>query len=116
MSSTESITTHGNHHDSKLTRGVDKATAGAHHKIDAAQDAARPAVDRLVHGAHATVDTIGEMATHAAETLEVKGEQIHKAKEQVVKVSGDYLHMHPVLSIGLAVAAGYLLSRMMSPK
>jgi len=122
MNYTGSATTNGTEQerklaqDSKLAQGVDRATAGAHEKIDAATDAARPAVDRMVKGAHSTVDSIGNMATHAAETLDVKGEQLNKARSQLVKATGDYLHAHPIASIAMAIAAGYLLSRVVAQR
>lgn len=110
------VTTSAEDQDSKLAQTVDKATAGAHHKIDSASAASGPAVDRMVHNAHATVDSIGGLATHAVEALDLKGEQLTKAKNQVIKATDDYVHAHPIVSIGLAVAAGYLISRALSSR
>ncbi len=110
------VATSAEDQDSKLVQTVDKATAGAHRQIDTASEASGPAVDRMVRSAHATVDSIGGMATHAAEALDLKGEQLTKAKNQVFKATDDYLHAHPIVSIGLAVAAGYLISRALSSR
>lgn len=110
------VATNPNDHDSKLTQTVGKATAGAHQTIDAASDASGPAVERMVHKAHATIDSMGGIAAHAAEALDLKGEQLTKAKNQAIKATDDYLHAHPIVSIGLAIAAGYLISRALSSR
>jgi hypothetical protein len=107
-------TTHSQ--QSRMAHGVDRARAGAHQGIDAASDAAGPAVERMVAGAHATVDALGGIATHAAETLDIKGHQLGNARDRLLKGTGDYVHAHPLASLGMALAAGYLLSRLLSAR
>jgi ElaB/YqjD/DUF883 family membrane-anchored ribosome-binding protein len=99
-----------------LVRGVDQATIGAHDTINSASDAARPAVERMATNAHHVVDQVAGVAAQAAETLGVKGEQLRTAQDRLAGDVRGYLREHPVASIGIALAAGYALSRLLSPR
>ena len=99
-----------------VARTVDHATASAHHAIDKASDAARPAVDRVASGAHQTVEKIAGAATQAAETLDLKSEQLMDAQARLTETCRSYVRDNPVASLGIAVAAGFLLSRLLGPR
>lgn len=101
---------------STLVRGVDQATAGAHDTINSVSEAARPAVDRIATSAHEVVDKVAGVATQAAETLGVKGDQIKSAQQKLVESAREYMHEHPVATLGIAVAAGFVLSRLLSSR
>jgi ElaB/YqjD/DUF883 family membrane-anchored ribosome-binding protein len=116
MNINEGAATNGEGQHGTLAHGVDRARAGAHHGIDAATDAAGPAVERMVAGAHATVDALGGIATHAAQTLDIKGHQLGKTRDRLMKGAGGYVQAHPLASLGMAVAAGYVLSRLLSAR
>jgi len=92
---------------------VDKAGAGVHGAIDKVSDAARPMVDRIASGAHQAVDKIASAAGQAAETLGVKGEQLKNAQAQAMEQARIYVRENPLAALGIAVAAGYLLSRLL---
>ena len=98
-----------------LTRGVGEVTVTMHEGIDSVSDAARPAVERIALGAHAAVDRVAGVATQAAETLGVKGEQLKSAQQKLVESAREYMKERPVAALGVAVAVGYLLSRLLSP-
>lgn len=114
METTGIVTPSFNDGSRTVARTVDKASAGAHDAIDKVSDAARPMVDRLASGAHQAVDKIASAAGQAAETLGVKGEQLKNAQAQALEQARGYVREHPVTSIGIAVAAGFLLSRLLS--
>jgi ElaB/YqjD/DUF883 family membrane-anchored ribosome-binding protein len=97
-----------------LARTVDQANSGAHEGIDKVSDAVRPAVDRVASSAHRAVDKMASAAGRAAETLGVKGEQLKNAQVRAMEQCRGYVRDHPVASLGIAVAAGYLLSRLVS--
>jgi ElaB/YqjD/DUF883 family membrane-anchored ribosome-binding protein len=99
-----------------LTRGIEQGETKAHRAIEHASDAARPAVDRIASGAHQAVDKFADAATHAAESLGVKGGQLKDAQARLMKDWGGYVGANPVVSLGVAVAAGFLLSRLISPR
>jgi ElaB/YqjD/DUF883 family membrane-anchored ribosome-binding protein len=95
-----------------LARTVDQAST--HDVIDKVSDAARPVVDRIASGAHQAVDKIASVADRAAETLGVKGERLKNAQVRAMEQCRDYVRGHPVKSLGIAIAAGFLLSRLLS--
>lgn len=99
-----------------LPRTVDHASAGAHRAIDNASDAARPAVDRLASGAHAAVDRMAGAAAQAADALAAKGEQLKDVPVRVMDTGREYVREHPVASIGIALAIGFVLSRLLSAR
>jgi len=96
-----------------LGRTLDNASSGAHDAIDKVSDAAGPMVDRIASGAHQAVDKIAGAAGQAAETLSVKGGQLKNAQAQAMEQARIYVRGHPLAALGIAVAAGYLLSRLL---
>ena len=97
---------------SATTRGHE-FKAGAHETIDKVADAARPAVERVADSAHGAVDSVANAATHAAETLSAKGDQIKHAQERVTDGLLEYMRAKPLTSLGIAVAAGFILSKVL---
>jgi hypothetical protein len=92
--------------------GVERIAKGAHSGIDAASKAAHPAIDRMASGAHKVVDNADEVATHAADALGKAGVK----GEELVAAGAGYMRAHPVLTLTLAVATGYVLSRLFSSR
>ncbi|WP_253484525.1 hypothetical protein [Natronocella acetinitrilica] len=91
---------------------MDRVAKGAHSGIDAATKAAHPAVDRVASSAHNVVDNADEIGAQAAKAIEdagVKGEEL-------AAMGTSYMREHPVFTLGVAVAAGYLLSRILSSR
>lgn len=99
---------------SSKTANVNQAAAGVHEKIDHASEAARPAVDRAVSGAHEAVDSMANMASQAAETFDEKSAQFKEMQAKFMENATTYVQAHPMASLGIAMAAGFLLSKMMS--
>ncbi len=90
--------------------GMERLAKSAHSGIDAASNAAHPAIDRIASGAHSAVGSADDLATHAADALDnasIKGEQL-------VASGSSYMRAHPLLTLGLAVTTGYLLSRLLA--
>jgi len=98
----------------KVGRNIEQAKSGAHEGIERVSEAARPTVDRLTTGAHEAVDSIANAASQAAETLEEKGMYLKEAQSRFVESASNYVHEHPVASLGIAVATGFVLSRLLS--
>jgi ElaB/YqjD/DUF883 family membrane-anchored ribosome-binding protein len=71
-------------------------------------------IDKVKSGAHEAVDKAANAANQAADALGKKGEQLKNAEQQMVENCRGYIHEHPVASLGIAVGAGFLLSRLMS--
>ena len=113
MEATGIVTSSPNDGSRTLARSVDQASMGAHDAIDKVSDAARPVVDRIASGAHRAVDKIAGAAGQAAETLSVKGRQLKNAQVRGMEQCRGYVRGNPVTALGIAVAAGFLLSRLL---
>ena len=114
MEAVGEVTGSGNDASRTLARAVDQASTGAHDAIDKVSDAARPVVDRIASGAHQAVDKIASTAGQAAATLGVTGEQLKNAQVQAMEQCRGYVRDNPVVALGIAVAAGFVLSRVLS--
>ncbi len=71
-------------------------------------------IDKVSHSAHAAVDKIAHASHQTAEVLGEKGEQLRTAEEELVESYRDYIRENPISSVGIAVAAGFLLSRLLN--
>lgn len=71
-------------------------------------------IDKASRSAHEAVDKVASATNQAAETLSEKGEQLKNAEQQLVENCRGYIRDNPITSLGIAVAAGFLLSRLLS--
>jgi ElaB/YqjD/DUF883 family membrane-anchored ribosome-binding protein len=101
---------------SNLQDAAERARAAAHSTVDQVADAAQPAVERLAAGAHQTVDKLAGAAGAAAQMMGEKGEQMKLAQERLLESCRGYVRENPIASVGIALAAGYLLSRLISSR
>lgn len=72
---------------------------------------AHAGIDRLSAGAHRTLDRVESTAADAADQFDAKREEWSEAAGEWVDATRGYVREHPVASLALALAAGYLLSR-----
>jgi len=70
--------------------------------------------DKVSNSAHTAYDKIADATSQAAETLGEKGEQLKKTEQQFMKNCRGYISENPMTSVSIAVAAGFLLSRLFS--
>lgn len=96
--------------------GFAQASSSAHDMIDRASAAARPAVDRVATTAHRAVDRMAGMASQAADTLSTQGVKLKDAQARLAANSRTYVRDHPIASLGMALAAGFLISRIFSSR
>lgn len=94
-------------------------STGAHAALNsmagAAEEAARnvkPAIDRVVAMAHQAVDKAAGVAAPTADWLAAKGEGLNATQKKLFEDSCSYVAANPLKTIGLALAAGFLLSRL----
>ena len=71
-------------------------------------------IDKAASSAHETVDKIASATTHAAEALGDKGQQLKNVEQQLLENCRCYVRDNPITSLGIAVATGFLLSRVIS--
>jgi ElaB/YqjD/DUF883 family membrane-anchored ribosome-binding protein len=70
-------------------------------------------IHKAPDSAHEAIDKIAGTAYQAAEALGEKGEQLKNAERQLMNNYRDYIHDNPITSLGMAVVAGFLLSRLL---
>ena len=71
-------------------------------------------IDKAANSAHEAVDKVASATNQAAEALGEKGEQLKNAEQQLMEDCRVYVRENPITSLGIAVAAGFLLSRVVS--
>ncbi len=71
-------------------------------------------INKASKSAHEAVDKIANAGNQAAETIGEKGEQLKNTEQQLVENCRGYVRDNPITSLGIAVAAGFLLSRLLS--
>jgi len=80
----------------------------------AQEEATMETQDKVFKSAHEAVDKVVDAASHAAEAIGEKGGQLKDAEKQLVENCRGYVRDNPIASLGIAVAAGFLLSRLLS--
>ena len=98
----------------KLAFTAEQAGNSMHQAIDQLSDAARPVVSRAASGAHRLVDRLADTTTRVAQRLEDTGSRLKDAEQRAVSASSGYVREHPLRSVGIALAAGILVSRLVN--
>ena len=93
---------------------VGHATRKTRDATAAIGERAHAGIDRLSAGAHRTLDRVESTAADAADQLDARTEEWSEAAGEWVNATRGYVREHPVASLALALAAGYLLSRLTS--
>jgi ElaB/YqjD/DUF883 family membrane-anchored ribosome-binding protein len=78
------------------------------------QETTMNTTDKVADFAHDTVDTIANASNHARQTFDERSDDLMNAEQLLVKNCQSYVRENPVTSLGLAVAGGFLLSRLLS--
>lgn len=99
---------------------LNKASGGAHAAVDsianAADEAARkakPAIDKAASMAHQAVDKAVGVAAPAADWIAEQGESLKATQKKLLADTCNYVSAHPLQSLGIAIAAGFLIGRVM---
>jgi ElaB/YqjD/DUF883 family membrane-anchored ribosome-binding protein len=85
--------------------GTGSAERAAHNKVDAAAD-----------GAHKAVDWAADTAQNARDSLSDTGHDLKETQERWLALTREYVQENPVTAVGIAVASGFLLSRILRSK
>jgi ElaB/YqjD/DUF883 family membrane-anchored ribosome-binding protein len=78
--------------------------------------AAGETIERVKAGTHEAVEKAADISREAAETLGEKSEQMKHLEEQFLENCRTYVHDKPVISLGIAMALGFLISRLVSSR
>jgi hypothetical protein len=121
MKTTESTNTpSAPHHVPKDDGALDQAAKGAHGVVNrvagAADEAVRkaiPVIDRAAEYAHRTVDKTVTGVAPAAEWLNEQAAALDATQKKLVGNAREYVAANPLRSLVMALAAGFLLSRIL---
>ena len=69
-------------------------------------------LDETTARAHGAVDQVAAAAAPAAQWLEEQSETLSASGEKLLDSTCKYVAAHPLQSLGMALAAGYLISRL----
>lgn len=70
-------------------------------------------VDRLSQSAHQAVDRAANAASSYAERFGEKSDELMQMPQDWLETARDYVRANPMQAMGMALAAGYLLSILM---
>ncbi|RFP15048.1 MULTISPECIES: hypothetical protein [unclassified Duganella] len=116
--------------DSKISSARDGVTqignnlrADAHAAIDKVADKVPPTTDRLANRAHTGVDKVADGVNKVADTVEssssrliARGKQVSESYKALAESGRGRVRAHPAVSVLLAAAAGYGLSKLLSSR
>jgi ElaB/YqjD/DUF883 family membrane-anchored ribosome-binding protein len=86
---------------------------GTSGRTGAMSENAAATVDKIASGAHQAVDRIASAATSAASQLGVKSEEVLEVKDRLLDSAREYVRTKPMAALGIALAAGFIISRIM---
>ncbi len=102
-----------------MDTALNKASTGLHSAVDkmavAADDTVRnikPAIDRVANMAHQAVNKVADAAGPTADWVRQQGDSLVATKEKMVADAGQYVSANPWKSVGVSLAAGFILSRL----
>ncbi|HLU76479.1 MAG TPA: hypothetical protein VKZ48_01095 [Burkholderiales bacterium] len=87
---------------------------GGSFDTEAMRERASANIERASSSAHQTVDKLASQAQAAKERLAASGEQWAEQGQQYLEQTRDMVRANPLAAIGIAVAAGILLSKLTS--
>jgi ElaB/YqjD/DUF883 family membrane-anchored ribosome-binding protein len=71
-------------------------------------------LERLAETAHGAIDRATQTAAQVAERLGEKSEELLAMKDDYLENTREYVKQNPLMAIGIALAAGYLLGKITS--
>lgn len=96
--------------------GVGSTASKPHSAASKAADPAHETVDRLSAAAHQTVDKIAVGAADAAERLSCQARRMNEASSHALESSKSWVQSRPLEAVGVALALGFIMGRMMSSR
>jgi ElaB/YqjD/DUF883 family membrane-anchored ribosome-binding protein len=116
--------------DSKINSTRDGVTqigkdlrSDAHAAIDKFADKVPPATDRAASTAHASVDKVADTVEStsdrlaaASQTLAARGKQVAEGYTKLAESGRSHVRASPAISVLIAAAAGYGLSKLLSSR
>lgn len=109
--------------DSKITNARDGVTqigkdlrADAHATIDKVAAQVPPATERLASQAHTGVDKVADTVESTSDRLAARGKQLAASCKTLTESSRNHVRASPVISVLVAAAAGYGISKLLGAR
>ena len=84
--------------------------------IEATRERAQAGIDRAASSAHQAVDKVAAAALSTKDRLMATGEQWYSQSQRGVEYTRECVRSNPLAAIGIALAAGILISRLTSSR
>jgi ElaB/YqjD/DUF883 family membrane-anchored ribosome-binding protein len=82
-------------------------------KTNTNEQAVHQNVEAAAAGAHKAVDWAADTANSATDSLAETGHEMKATQERWLAIAREYVQENPATSLGIALASGYLLSRLL---
>jgi len=79
---------------------------------DSAARKVKPSIDQVAAMAHRAVDKAAKSAAPAVDWIGETGESLSATQKKLVSDTSAYIAANPLMSVGIAVLAGFVISRM----
>jgi ElaB protein len=90
--------------------------ADLHKAIDAAAEKVQPMAERMASSAHVGLDRMTDTVNDVSGTLSARGRQLGASYQRLAETGRGYVRTSPAVSLLVAVAAGYGLSKLLGPR
>lgn len=100
----------------KVQPATDRLASSAHAAVDTLADKVPAAADKMAGAAHKATDRIADTADKVGGALEGKGAKMSAAYKQYMETGRGYVRSSPAVSVLVALAAGYGLSRLLGSR
>ncbi|HEX5056661.1 MAG TPA: hypothetical protein VFX02_09200 [Gammaproteobacteria bacterium] len=97
----------GNGGAQRATGGGSSSSASESFNIDPSS------IERAKSSVHDAVDRIADSATQAAQKLGARADQMKEWQQTLIDNCSQYVREKPLQSLGIAVASGFVLSRIL---
>jgi ElaB/YqjD/DUF883 family membrane-anchored ribosome-binding protein len=77
------------------------------------REQAQSGINRASDTAHQAVNRVAEAAQQTADRLTARGQEWATSGNEWMESTRVYVREHPMAAVGMAIAAGYLLSRIL---
>jgi ElaB/YqjD/DUF883 family membrane-anchored ribosome-binding protein len=97
----------------KVQPATDRLASSAHATVDRVADFVPPTADRLASAAHGAVDKVADTANQVSEQAGTRIRELGDAYKRFAETGRGYVRTSPALSVMVALAAGYGLSKLL---
>ncbi len=80
--------------------------------VDQVKETATTGVDKVAQAAHRSIDQAATSASGAVDWVSAKSDEYTRVPQDMLASTCDTIRAKPLMSVGVALAAGYLIGRL----